>query len=46
MPGEEPHNERLRRAALALGLRCVATNAVHYAANITGHGWRKLLRHP
>jgi phosphoribosylformylglycinamidine cyclo-ligase len=20
--------------------------AVHYAANITGHGWRKLLRHP
>jgi phosphoribosylformylglycinamidine cyclo-ligase len=19
---------------------------VHYAANITGHGWRKLLRHP
>ena len=20
--------------------------AVHYAANVTGHGWRKLLRHP
>ncbi|MDQ2777927.1 MAG: AIR synthase-related protein [Pseudomonadota bacterium] len=20
--------------------------AIHYAANITGHGWRKLLRHP
>jgi phosphoribosylformylglycinamidine cyclo-ligase len=19
---------------------------VHYAANVTGHGWRKLLRHP
>ena len=31
VPGEEPHNERLRRAAQALGLRCIATNAVHYA---------------
>jgi error-prone DNA polymerase len=31
VPGEEPHNALLRRAAGALGLRCVATNAVHYA---------------
>jgi len=31
VPGEEPRNATLRRAAQALGLRCVATNAVHYA---------------
>jgi error-prone DNA polymerase len=31
VPGEEPHNAMLRRTALALGLRCVATNGVHYA---------------
>ena len=31
VPGEESHNATLRRAARALGLRCVATNAVHYA---------------
>jgi error-prone DNA polymerase len=29
--GEGPRNETLRRAARALGLRCVATNDVHYA---------------
>jgi error-prone DNA polymerase len=32
VPGEGPQNEALRRAAGAVGLRCVATNAVHYAA--------------
>jgi error-prone DNA polymerase len=31
VPGEGPYNAALRRAARALGLRCVATNAVHYA---------------
>jgi error-prone DNA polymerase len=31
IPGEEAYNAALRRAAQALGLRCVATNAVHYA---------------
>ncbi|MFN8637487.1 MAG: error-prone DNA polymerase [Chloroflexota bacterium] len=31
IPGEEAQNASLRRAAEALGLRCVATNAVHYA---------------
>ncbi|MGE3912760.1 MAG: DNA polymerase III subunit alpha, partial [Chloroflexota bacterium] len=31
VPGEDGHNARLRRAAEARGLRCVATNAVHYA---------------
>jgi phosphoribosylformylglycinamidine cyclo-ligase len=31
-----PVTEALARAGVA----------VHYAANITGHGWRKLLRHP
>jgi phosphoribosylformylglycinamidine cyclo-ligase len=31
-----PVTEALHRAGIA----------VHYAANITGHGWRKLLRHP
>jgi error-prone DNA polymerase len=32
VPGEEPYNAILRRAARALGLRCVATNAVRYAS--------------
>jgi phosphoribosylformylglycinamidine cyclo-ligase len=31
-----PVTEALHRAGIA----------VHYASNITGHGWRKLLRHP
>jgi phosphoribosylformylglycinamidine cyclo-ligase len=35
--------------AVRAGDRSVVVRAgvrVHYAANITGHGWRKLLRHP
>jgi phosphoribosylformylglycinamidine cyclo-ligase len=35
-PLYSPVTEALHRAGIA----------VHYAANITGHGWRKLLRHP
>ena len=50
----DPHGTSFGDALLApTALYCPVTEALwragitpHYAANITGHGWRKLLRHP
>jgi phosphoribosylformylglycinamidine cyclo-ligase len=42
----EPEPARCAAGCAALQAAHRAGVAVHYAVNITGHGWRKLLRHP